>query len=590
MKSNQRLMLAVALSAVIMLLFTFLNRKVQVEEEKKAASAAVEKREMSQTQEETRKAVSRRVKPLNTKIESSTEVKTIILSNDLTLAVFSSENAVLKSFKLIEHSLYNGGKVEIVERSYGNLEPFYLSFINLTNSLALNEKALYSVLSQSETNIAFAIDIVLDGKETRVIKNFSLNGYLLDVDITFVNNSDSQVDFDYSLILGSGVGPYRSGALTREDYVRIDYLKTGSSSRTQPLARDAKLGELKYENTRKKNGIVEPTEWIALENRYFAAFLSAPRYDYLAEMAMFTEENDKGEAVSYHTASYSAPLSIQSGMSITERYSAYLGPKQRSILPDYARHYEYIFSEKFLFINIRPLVFALNWCLNIVYNFTKNYGLAIILLTVLYKVITFPLAQKSYDSMKKMQMLNPRIEEIRTQYKNHPEKMNAEIMNLYKKEKISPLSGCLPMLIPLPILIGFFYLMQNMIELRNVPFLWISDLTSSDSLFTLPFQLPILDTNQFNLLPLIMTVTTFFSMRMQPQNQVAQKNNDNANTMKMMGYFFPVFLLFILYNFASGLILYYTMMNILSLIQQLITNKFKKEHLVTVIEPKNKKK
>ena len=236
--------------------------------------------------------------------------------------------------------------------------------------------------------------------------------------------------------------------------------------------------------------------------------------------------------------------------------------------------------------------------MNALYNVTKNYAWAIILFTLIFKIVTFPLNNASYKSMKKMQLVNPKIEHIREQYKDNPEKLNAEIMAIYKKEKINPLGGCLPMLLPFPLLIAFFYLMQSMVELRNTPFLWITDLSSPDKLFVFPASIPILGGFNFNLFPIVMAITSYLSMKLQPSSS-SGTSGAAAAQMKMMTTIFPLMMLFMFYNFASGLALYWTAQNVFVVIQQFITSKLdntkenntaEEEVKVSVKKKKRKKK
>ena len=191
--------------------------------------------------------------------------------------------------------------------------------------------------------------------------------------------------------------------------------------------------------------------------------------------------------------------------------------------------------------------------LNFFYRLIPNYGVAIILVTIALKIIFWPIQAKSIQSMKAMQKFQPLMNKLREKYKDEPQKLNAEMMKLYKEHKINPFSGCLPMLVQLPVLIAFYRVLLNAIALRGASFLWIKDLSQPDTIFMVA-GLPI------NPLPVAMTAGTFFQQKMTPTGGDPQQQ-------KMM-MFMPVMMLFFFYNLAAGLTLYYTLQQLLSLLQQ----------------------
>ena len=193
---------------------------------------------------------------------------------------------------------------------------------------------------------------------------------------------------------------------------------------------------------------------------------------------------------------------------------------------------------------------------------THNYGFAIIVLTILIKVVLYPLQHKSIVSMKKMQRLQPKVEAIKKRYKNatrDPEqrqKMNTETMKLYQQEGVNPMGGCLPMVLQLPILWGFYGLLSRAIELRGAPFIfWIHDLSAKD-----PYYIT----------PILMTITMFI------QQTITPTTVDPAQ--RRMFLIMPLVFGWIFKEFAAGLVLYWLVQNILTIVQQLIMNKYWKDH------------
>jgi len=219
---------------------------------------------------------------------------------------------------------------------------------------------------------------------------------------------------------------------------------------------------------------------------------------------------------------------------------------------------------------IRPISMVFLWALKGIYGWIGNYGIAIIILTILVKLIFFPLTHKSYISMAKMQKIQPEVQKIQKKYKDNPQEMNKRVMEIYQKNKVNPMGGCLPLLLQFPVLWALFRVFSNAIELKGQSFfLWINDLSMPDTLFKLPFALPFLGSN-FNVLPILMFVSMIWMQKMTP----AQGNVQGANKF-MMQVFMPVFMLIIFYSLPSGLVLYFLLSNVISIGQQ----KYTRNHL-----------
>ena len=207
-------------------------------------------------------------------------------------------------------------------------------------------------------------------------------------------------------------------------------------------------------------------------------------------------------------------------------------------------------------------------------SLVHNWGVAIIIMTIIIKLLFFPLTQKGFKSTAKMQALNPMIEEIKAKYKDNPQKMQAEIGALYKKHNINPLAGCLPWLIQIPIFIGLFTMLRSQFDLRGAVFIpgWINDLSSPENIIRFPFDIPIVNWTHLNLLPIFMT-----GMMIVQQKFTQSPNTSGTNQMKLLLYAMPAVFFFICYNMPSGLVLYWTVQNIISLFQQILINKMQKK-------------
>ena len=614
MSNNKRMVIAIGLSAIILFLYMFYQAKT-VKPVYSSNSTAVNNTNTA----------SNNINPLLdtaqmqkvVKIENTNTISDTkkVLENEYVIAAF--QNGSLYSYKLKNYYPQDMGRdytneiIDMVEQVYENIYPFTVTFQNLSNSIAVPENLNYELVSANDNSVSYAADTIINDAAVRITKTFSFgeDPYQLKNSVTIENIGEKDLDMFYSYFLGTGIGPYRTDKNSiREDATRAQYLIKGNGKAkillTGDIVKDNIITRLFGSESRgiKTNQmryrIYEGEDkWAALNNRYFAIISSpANSNDTVFETMTFSEPSSNEYRNDFHIANLVSKHNIKKGSSITDNYSVYMGPKVRSIFSNYyaEESYESIFGEYIL----RPFIYVLNIILNALYNVTKNYAWAIILFTLIFKIVTFPLNNASYKSMKKMQLVNPKIEHIREQYKDNPEKLNAEIMAIYKKEKINPLGGCLPMLLPFPLLIAFFYLMQSMVELRNTPFLWITDLSSPDKLFVFPASIPILGGFNFNLFPIVMAITSYLSMKLQPSSS-SGTSGAAAAQMKMMTTIFPLMMLFMFYNFASGLALYWTAQNVFGVIQQFITSKLdntkenntaEEEVKVSVKKKKRKKK
>lgn len=268
-------------------------------------------------------------------------------------------------------------------------------------------------------------------------------------------------------------------------------------------------------------------------------------------------------------------LTIEANSSKTFDYLIFIGPKHNPLLRKMENHWgdgwgDVMQYGSWLQVVARPL----NWLMNIYHNLldgiAKNWswGLAIILLTITVRIFIWPLHAKSTHTMKRMAKLQPEIAKLKEKYPDDPNKLNTEMMGLYRKFGINPLGGCLPMLIQIPIFFGFFKMLQYAVELRGQGFLWVDDLSQPDTLYTfqIPFELPLLGASiPFNILPIVMAITSFLQIQMTP------KTGDPMQQRIIM--FMPFIFFFFCYNFASALALYWTTQNIFSIGQTWLMSK-----------------
>jgi YidC/Oxa1 family membrane protein insertase len=258
-------------------------------------------------------------------------------------------------------------------------------------------------------------------------------------------------------------------------------------------------------------------------------------------------------------ATYMPPsISLHPSDRASSSYTLYLGPRELGTLKQLGKNLERAVTFGWTDIIAKPLLYLLRF-----FNqYIHNYGVSIILLTILIKILFWPLTHKSYKSMKEMQKLQPRMAKMREKYKNNKAQLNKEMMALYKTYKVNPMGGCLPMIIQLPVFFALFRILGSAIELRQAPFmLWINDLSAPDRLFNFPFTIPFMSPPYgIPVLTLLMGASMFLQQKMTPTP------GDPTQAKIMM--FLPLIFTFMFINFPSGLVLYWLVNNILSIGQQ----------------------
>ncbi len=232
----------------------------------------------------------------------------------------------------------------------------------------------------------------------------------------------------------------------------------------------------------------------------------------------------------------------------------FIGPQEAELLKSYG-----VGLEKAMDLGwkvFRPLAEVVLWGMKLAHRFVPNYGVIIILFSILTKVMFYPLTKTSTQSMKKMQELQPKMKALQAKYKDDKEKLNQATMKLYKDEKVNPMAGCLPMLVQSPVFIALYQALGHTIALRGQPFIgWISDLSQPDAITTLPFSLPFLGSD-LNVLPILMAVAMYFQTKLTPTSGA-------GGQMAAMNTMMPLFMIFIFYNMPSGLVLYWLVNTIL---------------------------
>ncbi len=329
----------------------------------------------------------------------------------------------------------------------------------------------------------------------------------------------------------------------------------------------------------------DPVKWFTIKHKYFLAGLIAEKTP-LTNVTLRANVNPDDSVIVKNMNIFAGipTAAVQKGEA---NFQFYLGPNEYHIV-DKVKAENFDQNVYLGYAFLKPInKFVLVPLFNLLEGFVSNYGLLIILLVLFVKTLLTPLTYKSYISMAKMRILGPELEQIREQNKDDLAKQQQEQMKLYQQVGVSPLSGCVPVLATMPILFSLFFLFPNLIELRQQSFLWASDLSTYDSFFKLPFNVPFGIGNHISLFTILMTISSIGYAYYNNQNTPTQPGPVN---MKALGYVMPLMFMFILNSFPAGLTFYYFVSNVVTIAQQLLIKRFVNEDKIKNILEENRKK
>jgi len=392
-----------------------------------------------------------------------------------------------------------------------------------------------------------------EGKDTLEVRlSWAGNGVTVDKVYTFHRNQ-YVIDVNYEIKNGSAT------AITPTVYYQIVHdSESNQGSKMMPTFTGGSYytEASKFKKVAFKDMDKEPLKlnandgWVGLLQHYFVSAW-IPK-DGLSREIYSEKLSDK----IYRIGSKSTLSSIAPGASLTIPARLFSGPQTKKDLLSTAPGLEYTVDYGWLTMVASPLF----WVLSKIYDLVHNWGVAIILLTMLIKAAFYPLSAKSYRSMAQMRELAPRLESMKQKFGDDRQKMHAAMMDLYKTEKINPMSGCLPILIQIPVFISLYWMLLGSVELRHAPFFgWIQDLSAPDTLFGTVFGMPI------GLLPIIMGISMIVQTKLNPK----PTDPIQAKVMTWMPVIFSIFFFF----FPAGLVLYWVVNNIISIWQQWYVNK-----------------
>ena len=406
--------------------------------------------------------------------------------------------------------------------------------INVKRSWKLETEYIPKFLNDEHTLV---YSLVVMGEKITKKLTFSPDTYALQIEID-CSKIRNTIFRDLEVGWFGGLAPTEEDVVGDQTYFK-SYVFQGGELESQKV----KLGESEEQSF---NG---PANWVAVRTKYFvSAFI--PENPSSVEKTILTSDFQKNER-------YNVSFVVESGRKSV--FTLYLGPLEYDQIKALSVDLDMVMDFGWSFI--RPISKGVLYSLKEIHKFVPNYGFVLIIFSFLVKLIVYPLTKKSYQSTAAMQTIQPEISALRDKYKSNPQKLNQATMQLYKEKGVNPLGGCLPMLLQMPLLFALFQVFRTTIELRAEPFVWwIKDLSAPDTIIHLPFTVPIYG-NQISVLPILMVVSMFIQQRMMSPG--AQQPQQKTMQYFMTGFFFLMF-----NSFPSGLNLYYTLFNVLTILQQ----------------------
>ena len=482
-------------------------------------------------------------KILNQEFSSSEKEQIISIENNILKVDFNTKGAKITNVILNDYYDSKNKNVELLNNS-GNIN----FKIDGSNDLNLDNIIFFNTTSRSDEKNTITFNAIAEnGKKITVQYILKNDSYLIESKILL---NDYFLGNESILLTWVNILKHQENNSTNEkNQTRINYFNVdGDFDYTSATSTDKE--EIKIE---------EKLKWISNKQQFFSsAILSNNTFNNSKLTSEYIEDENLNKKFTIQTE-----IPIENN-SITYQY--YFGPNKYSILKNIENEFHnnlylgWIGVGGFNRYIIVPVF-------NFLENITSNYGLIILIMVFLIRIVVTPLTFKSHLSMAKMKVLNPEIQSIRNKHEGDMQKSQSEIMELYQKTGVSPLGGCLPILFQLPILVSVFYFLPNAIELRGKSFLWATDLSNYDSILSLPFNIPFYG-DHISLFTILMTVSTILINKANSQMQTME------GPMKTIQYILPIMFLFIFNNFSSGLTYYYFLSNVASYAQIFIFKRF----------------
>ena len=533
MNNEKRLFLAIGLSVLVILGYqAYMKKHVKPYHIQKKDDTVVLAEQTSRVKE---KPIQLEQRPVAAEKVSENAVT---IDTDVFTAVLTDYAAAIKELYLMEFLDKNGNPTLLTGPVTG--APSLLAI----EEGPVAQRRDWKVVNKSSMRVAYKS--IASGIEVIKSYHFYNNKYLIELEIAIRNTTNNEKQISY--ILDSGVVAANNGYLDSR-YLGADILIGDKVLRKRPSGKTL------------ADGIRVPgaPAWVSTHDRYFSFVLKPEQREEGAIVRSSAKKN-------IWSGITSGAIILAPNQTITRNYIQYAGPSDIEAISELGATAEKVISYGFFHIVAKVLFKGLR----ILYHVTGNYGVSIILLSLIISLLMMPLTKKSLHSMKAMQKIQPETEQIRKAYSDNPQKMNKEIMELYKKHKINPVGGCLPMLLQLPIFMSLYQVLLRSVALRGAHFLWIKDLAGPDAAFTIPQKLPLIGSN-INILPILMAVAMWAQQKMSQGG-----GKEVSEQQKMMSTIMPVMFGFIFYNMPSGLVLYWFTNTLFMLLIQEVVLKARK--------------
>jgi len=500
--------------------------------------------------------------------------KVVHIETDLYSADVSTKGGALKKWELKKFKTWDGHPVQLVDYTQNG---DFTVLLTTSDGRVINTKDLYFDLQTSNDNVriegSFEFEIILtlpasNGGQLVKKMKFRNEEYGFETEIQMINMSSVIAKYQYDVKWEHGIRYAEQNSVDESGFAAA-YAYAGN----ELTEIDASKVDQKVQ--KEFSGAVD---WVAARNKYFAVAIiptgNVSDGVYLEGTRSAMQDNGAKEI---YNVSLTMPYKGETNEKST--FKVFLGPLQHGVLKSYNKGLENIMSLGWAWL-IRPISeYVMLPIFTAIHYVVPNWGLVIIIFSILIKLAMHPLSKSQMKSMKKMQKLQPLMDELRAKYKDDPQKMNQSIMNLYKEYGVNPAGGCLPLLLQMPIMYALYAVFRGAIELRQANFVgWIKDLSIPDIIYHLPFKMPLIGIQDISGIAVIMGVTMFIQTKMTTKDP----------RQKAMVWMMPIMMTFLFNGFPSGLNLYYAVFNVLGIGQQLLINKQEDNEPLRKVELKKK--
>ena len=486
------------------------------------------------------------------------EASVLTLSNDKMEIAFTTKGAQPYSVKLLDYVKYDSSSLYLIppQASEFNVNVFAGESVD-------TKEFVFDVAEVSDSSIVMRLPFAQGGyiQQKYVL---SQGSYMVHNELSFVGMDSvipsrvSSVDLNWKTV----VPRLEKGYKNEKQYSKIDYYVPGEKSPED-------MGNGKNESKR----LDAKFDWVAFQQQFFSSILTAPEGFESGEFGVeYFPEDDVDRNLMTCSAHARAGVDMMKAGDKVIPFDFYFGPNHYHTLKSYDRKYEKIIPLGGWLVGWISR-FIIIPCFDLLGRFISNYGLIILIMTVLLKIVISPLTIKSYMSSAKMSALKPEMDKINEKYPKQEDAMKKQqaTMELYQRAGVKPLGGCLPMLLQFPILWAMFRFFPASIELRQKSFLWADDLSAYDSIWDFGFNIPLFG-DHLSLFALLMAVSMFLYSKMTSSQM---SNDPQMASMKFMSvWLMPIMMLFICNNLSSGLSYYYFISNLLTMLQTFIIKKW----------------